>query len=38
VVYEKAGLGLLRKAWLNLDLIWAFALMATAVLTLLLPA
>ncbi len=38
VVYEKAGLGLLRKAWLNLDLVWALALMATAVLTLLIPA
>jgi hypothetical protein len=38
VVYEKAGLGLLRKAWLNLDLIWALALMVTAVLTLLIPA
>ena len=29
VVYEKLGLALLRKAWLNLDLIWAIALMAT---------
>lgn len=38
VVYEKAGLGLLRKAWVNLDLIWALALMVTAVLTLLIPA
>ncbi len=38
VVYEKAGLGFLRKAWLNLDLVWALALMATAVLTLLIPA
>ena len=38
VVYEKAGLSLLRKAWVNLDLIWALALMATAVLTILIPA
>jgi len=29
VVYERLGLALLRKAWLNLDLIWAIALMAT---------
>ncbi len=29
VVYEKLGLALLRKAWLNLDLIWAIALVAT---------
>ena len=30
VVYEKLGLALLRKAWLNLDLIWASALVATS--------
>ena len=29
VVYEKLGLALLRKAWVNLDLIWAVALLAT---------
>jgi hypothetical protein len=29
VVYKKLGLVLLRKAWLNLDLIWCFALIAT---------
>jgi hypothetical protein len=29
VVYERLGLALLRKAWLNLDLIWAAALVAT---------
>jgi hypothetical protein len=29
VVYEKLGLALLRKAWLNLDLIWAAALLVT---------
>jgi hypothetical protein len=33
VVYEKLGLALLRKAWLNLDLIWAVALVATGILT-----
>lgn len=33
VVYEKLGLRLLRSAWLNLDLIWAAALILTAVLT-----
>ncbi|MDA2924338.1 hypothetical protein MYX65_06725, partial [Acidobacteria bacterium AH-259-L09] len=36
VVYEKLGLALLRKAWLNLDLLWAIALMATGCFTLLL--
>jgi hypothetical protein len=34
VVYEKLGLALLRKAWLNLDLIWAVALVATGCLVL----
>jgi hypothetical protein len=37
VVFHKLGVGLLRKAWINLDLIWAFALIATGGLTLLLP-
>jgi hypothetical protein len=37
VVYEKLGLSLLRKAWLNMDLVWAVALIATGGLTLLLP-
>src|SRR5690348_13276743 len=34
VVYEKLGLSLLRKAWLNMDLIWSFALIATGCLVL----
>lgn len=34
LVYEKFGLGLLRKAWLNLDLVWAFALIVTGSVTL----
>jgi len=29
LVYQKLGLALLRKAWLNLDRIWCFALVAT---------
>ena len=33
VVFTKLGLGLLRKAWFNLDLIWAIALIATGILT-----
>ena len=36
VVYEKLGLRLLRTAWINLDLIWAGSLVATAILTVLL--
>jgi hypothetical protein len=35
VVYEKVGLEVLRKAWVNLDLIWAVALIVTAGFTLL---
>ena len=34
VVFEKVGVGLLRKAWVNLDLIWAVALVTTSVMTL----
>jgi uncharacterized membrane protein len=36
LVFEKLGVGLLRKAWLNLDLVWAVALIATGVITVLL--
>ena len=32
VVYEKLGLALLRKAWLNLDLLWATTLIATGLI------
>ena len=34
IVYRKLGLALLRTAWVNLDLIWAVALVGTAVFTL----
>jgi hypothetical protein len=34
VVFARLGVGLLRRAWFNLDLIWAFALIATGVSTL----
>jgi hypothetical protein len=37
VVYEKVGLSLLRKAWVNLDLVWAVALIVTAGVALALP-
>lgn len=33
VVYEKLGLRMLRQLWVNLDVLWAVALIATAVLT-----
>ena len=34
VVYEKAGLAILRSAWINLDTIWAGALIAAGLLSL----
>lgn len=30
VVFERLGVGLLRKAWINLDLVWAVALVMTS--------
>ena len=33
-VYEKLGVGVLRRAWLNVDLLWAVAVLAAGVLTL----
>jgi hypothetical protein len=35
LVYEKLGIGLIRRAWLNVDLLWAVALIVTGVATLL---
>jgi hypothetical protein len=34
LVFEKLGVGILRRAWFNLDLIWAAALLATGAVTL----
>jgi hypothetical protein len=34
LVFEKLGIGVLRKAWFNVDLLWATALMGTGVATL----
>ena len=36
LVFEKLGVGILRRAWFNLDLIWSAALVATGTLTMLL--
>ena len=35
IVYEKVGLRFLRSAWVNLDLVWAVALIVTGVATVL---
>jgi len=34
LVYEKLGVGMLRRAWFNVDLFWMLALIATGVLIL----
>ena len=36
LVFEKLGVGIVRCAWINLDAIWAGALFATGMLTLML--
>jgi hypothetical protein len=35
MVYETVGLGILRRAWVNIDLLWAGALVIAGVVTLL---
>ncbi len=37
IVYERLGLNVLRRAWVNLDLGWAAILVASGVVALLLP-
>ena len=34
LVFEKFGVGILRTAWVNLDLVWALALVGTGICTL----
>ncbi|MBV9546388.1 MAG: hypothetical protein JOY61_18620 [Chloroflexi bacterium] len=34
IVYERLGLNVLRKAWLNVDLIWSVAVIAAGLVTL----
>jgi hypothetical protein len=34
-VYDRLGLRLLKKAWINLDALWALALIVAAFLVLL---
>ena len=36
LVFEKLDIGILRRAWINLDVIWSVALVATGLLTLML--
>jgi hypothetical protein len=35
LVFEKLGVGILRTAWVNIDLVWALALVGTGAFTLL---
>jgi hypothetical protein len=34
IVYEKIGVGILRRLWLNVDLVWSAALVVTGLATL----
>jgi hypothetical protein len=34
IAYERLGLDVLRKAWLNVDLVWSVAVIAAGVVTL----
>jgi len=34
IVYERVGLGILRRGWFNLDLAWSFVLIASGFVTL----
>ena len=34
IVYEKMGVGILRRLWLNVDLVWSAALVVTGLATL----
>jgi hypothetical protein len=34
LVYEKLGLGVLRRGWVNVDLVWAVALVTTGMMTM----
>jgi hypothetical protein len=36
IVYEKVGLGILRRAWINVNVVWAGAMIVAALLTALL--
>jgi hypothetical protein len=35
IVYSKVGLAILRKAWFNVDMVWAVALVAAGIVTFL---
>ena len=37
LVYKKLGVAILRKAWINLDLLWVIALAATGLSLLVFP-
>jgi hypothetical protein len=34
VVYERLGVSVLRRVWVNVDLVWSAALIGTGVLTI----
>jgi hypothetical protein len=34
IVYRYVGVAMLRRAWINLDLVWALALVVTGIVAL----
>ena len=38
VVYEKLGVRMLRRAWINLDVVWSSAMIAAALMAALMAA
>lgn len=34
VVYERVGVDILRRAWLNVDLLWSVAVVSAGIVTL----
>jgi hypothetical protein len=37
IVYDFVGLAVLRRSWINLDLIWCFSLLGTATVLIFAP-
>ena len=36
-VFDVVGVGIVRRAWFNVDRVWAFALLGAAAVTILIP-
>ena len=38
IIYDFTGLAMLRRSWINLDLIWCFSLLGAAAVLILAPS